>query len=114
MVRDHAPWAARLHRWGRWFERFGDGKSAMYIDVLGIGVEGAPLSMTVQLTATNDKGPEIPSCAAVALAAKIARGYLPEPGARACVGEITVDEYMAAINDPENMSMSVHFSGGQS
>ena len=114
MVRDHAPWAARLHRWGIWFERFGDGKSAMYIDVQGIGVEGKPLSMTVQLTAMNDKGPEIPSCAAVALAAKIAQGYLPEPGARACVGEITVDEYMAALNDPENLCMSVHFSDEQS
>lgn len=113
LVRDHAPWAARLHRWGLWFERFGDGKSAMYIDVQGIGLEGKPLFMTAQLTATNDKGPEIPSCAAVALAAKLAQGYLPEPGARACVGEITVDEYMAAINDPENLSLSVHFSDEQ-
>lgn len=113
LVRDHAPWAARLHRWGVWFERFGDGKSAMYIDVQGIGTEGKPLSMTAQLTALNDKGPEIPSCAAVALAAKIAQGYSPDPGARACVGEITVDEYMAAINDPDNLSLSVHFSDGQ-
>ncbi|ROM72666.1 saccharopine dehydrogenase [Pseudomonas brassicacearum] len=113
LVRDHAPWAARLHRWGLWFERFGDGKSAMYIDVQGIGLEGKPLFMTAQLTATNDKGPEIPSCAAVALAAKLAQGYLPEPGARACVGEITVDEYLAAINDPENLSLSVHFSDEQ-
>ncbi|WHS62725.1 saccharopine dehydrogenase NADP-binding domain-containing protein [Pseudomonas sp. G2-4] len=113
LVRDHAPWAARLHRWGLWFERFGDGKSAMYIDVQGIGLEGKPLFMTAQLTATNDKGPEIPSCAAVALAAKLAQGYLPEPGARACVGEITVDEYLAAINDPENLSLSVHFSEEQ-
>ena len=71
-----------------------------------------PLSMTAQLTALNDKGPEIPSCAAVALAAKIARGYLPEPGARPCVGEISVDEYMAAINDPQNLDLSVHFSDG--
>jgi len=113
VVRDHAPWATRLHRWGLWFERFGDGKSAMYIDVQGIGVDDEPLSMNVQLTAMNDKGPEIPSCAAVALAAKISQGYLPEPGARACVGEITVDEYMAAINDPENLSLSVHFSDEQ-
>lgn len=113
IVRDHAPWAARLHRWGLWFERFGDGKSAMYIDVQGIGLEGKPLFMTAQLTALNDKGPEIPSCAAVALAAKLAQGYLPAPGARACVGEITVDEYMAAINDPDNLSLSVHFSDEQ-
>jgi hypothetical protein len=112
LVRDHAPWAARLHRWGTWFERFGDGKSAMYIDVRGVGLNDQPLSMTAQLTALNDKGPEIPSCAAVALAVKIARGYVPGSGARPCVGEISVDEYMAAINDAQNLGLSVHFSDG--
>lgn len=106
-------WAARLHRLGTWFERFGDGKSAMYIDVQGLGTDGRPLSLTVQLTALNDKGPEIPSCAAVALAIKIAQGYVPMPGARPCVGEITVDEYMAAINDPANLSLAVRFSDEQ-
>jgi hypothetical protein len=113
LVRDHVRWAARLHRLGTWFERFGDGKSAMYIDVQGIGVDDQPLSMTAQLTALNDKGPEIPSCAAVALATKMARGYAPQPGARPCVGEISVDEYLAAINDPANLSLSVQFSDGQ-
>ncbi|UST76585.1 saccharopine dehydrogenase [Pseudomonas siliginis] len=113
LVRDHVRWAARLHRLGTWFERFGDGKSAMYIDVQGIGVDDQPLSMTAQLTALNDKGPEIPSCAAVALAIKMARGYAPQPGARPCVGEISVDEYLAAINDPANLSLSVQFSDGQ-
>jgi hypothetical protein len=68
--------------------------------------------MTAQLTALNDKGPEIPSCAAVALAVKIARGYVPGSGARPCVGEISVDEYMAAINDAQNLGLSVHFSDG--
>ncbi|MBP5077721.1 saccharopine dehydrogenase NADP-binding domain-containing protein [Pseudomonas chlororaphis] len=110
LVRDHALWAARLHRLGTRFEYFGDGKSAMYIDVQGMGVDGNPLAMTVQLTAMNDKGPEIPSCAAVALAAKMALGYVPPAGARACVGEITVDEYMTAINDPDNLNLSVQFS----
>jgi hypothetical protein len=113
LVRDSAAWAARLHRWGTWFERFGDGRSAMYIDVEGQGLDGQPLSMTVQLTAHNDKGPEIPSCAAVALAAKLVAGYAPAPGARPCVGEISVDEYMAAINDPTNLHLSVRFSDEQ-
>ena len=113
IVRDHVAWAARLHRLGTWFERFGDGKSAMYIDVQGLGADGQPLSLAVQLTALNDKGPEIPSCAAVAQAINIAQGYVPVPGARPCVGEITVDEYMAAINDPTNLSLAVGFSDGQ-
>lgn len=113
IVRDHLVWAARLHRLGTWFERFGDGKSAMYIDVQGLGMQGQPLSLAVQLTALDDKGPEIPSCAAVALAIKMAHGYVPGPGARPCVGEISVDEYMAAINEPTELSLAVRFSDGQ-
>lgn len=112
-VRDHSVWAARLHRLGTRFERFGDGQSAMYIDVQGVGADGKALSLAVQLTATEEKGPEIPSCAAVALTNKMASGYLPAPGARPCVGEITVDEYMAAINEPEKLSLSACFSDEQ-
>ncbi|WP_439850866.1 saccharopine dehydrogenase NADP-binding domain-containing protein [Pseudomonas syringae] len=109
LVRDPAPWAVRLHRWGTRFEHLGDRKSAMYIDVEGAGLDGRPLQMRAQLTALNDKGPEIPSCAAVALSAKMASGYRPVPGARACVGEVTVEEYLGAINEPSNIRLDVQF-----
>ncbi|MEQ4605108.1 MAG: saccharopine dehydrogenase NADP-binding domain-containing protein, partial [Pseudomonas amygdali] len=100
LLRDPASWAERLYRWGARFEHWGDRKSAMYIDVDGVDLTGQPLHMRAQLTALNDKGPEIPGSAAVALSGKMAGGYRPQPGARACVGEITVDEYLAAINEP--------------
>jgi hypothetical protein len=114
LVHDPAPWAARLHRWGRHFERFGNGKSAMFIDVKGVGHDGQPLHMQAVLTALNDKGPQIPSCAAVALVNKMARGYRPPAGARACVGEISVAEYLAAIDEPDNVRLDVRFAGGKS
>lgn len=110
LVRDTLPWARRLHRWGTWFECFGDGMSAMYVDVQGVDHQARPLTLTAQLTARNDKGPEIPSCAAVALAAKVASGYRPAPGARPCVGEITVAEYLTAIDEPDNVQLAVDFS----
>lgn len=110
LVKDRMGWAARLHRWGTLFERFGDGLSAMYIDVEGVGVDGKALTMNAQLTADNDKGPEIPSCAAVALMAKVAQQYRPQPGARPCVGEVSVEEYLAAMNDPKNIQLAVRFS----
>ena len=112
LVRSTQAWAARLYRCGLWFEKLGDGQSAMYIDVQGQGVDGQPLAMTAQLTAANDKGPQIPSCAAVALTRKLLDGYVPQPGARACVGEVTLDEYLAAINDPENLKIEAWFSAG--
>ncbi|RMQ38789.1 hypothetical protein ALQ06_200192 [Pseudomonas syringae pv. berberidis] len=40
----------------------------------------------------------------------MASGYRPQPGARACVGEITVDEYLAAIDEPESVRLDVHFT----
>ncbi|AHG41032.1 saccharopine dehydrogenase [Pseudomonas syringae CC1557] len=113
LLKDRMGWAARLHRWGTLFERFGDGLSAMYIDVEGVGLDGEFLTMNAQLTAHNDKGPEIPSCAAVALMAKVAQQYRPQPGARPCVGEINVDEYLAAMNDPQNIQLAVRFSDEQ-
>ncbi|WP_263260584.1 saccharopine dehydrogenase NADP-binding domain-containing protein [Pseudomonas sp. RIT-PI-S] len=107
------PWARRLHRWGSHFERWGDGKSAMYIDVRGIGESGQSLSLYAQVTAYADKGPEIPSCAAVALMARVASGYKPAPGARPCVGELSVAQYMAAIGEPQRVRYSVRFHEGQ-
>lgn len=113
MIKEPMPWAERLHRWGTRLERFGDGKSAMFIDVSGVDAEGKALSMAAQLTATGDKGPQIPSCAAVALVAKRLAGYRPVAGARACVGEITVAQYLAAIDDPQHIRLVVHFSDGR-
>ena len=57
LVRDPAAWAVRLHRWGTRFERFGDGKSAMYLDVSGVDPQGQPLQMHAQLTALNKYPP---------------------------------------------------------
>lgn len=110
LVRDPAPWAARLHRCGTWFEWLGDGLSAMYVDVHGLGQDGQPLSMTAQLTAANDHGPEIPSCAAVAVVLKVLEGQSLLPGARACAGEVSLEQYLRAIDDPANLQMQVEFS----
>lgn len=110
LIADPAPWAARLYRCGTWFEGFGDGLSAMYVDVHGLGQDGQPLSMHAQLTATHDHGPEIPSCAAVAVVHKLLAGHVPAPGARSSAGEVSVEEYLRAIDDPDHLQMQVSFS----
>lgn len=113
LLRDPERWAERLHRMGSHFEGFGDGKSAMYIDVHGIGLQGNALTLKLQLTAFDDKGPQIPSCAAVALMAKVAKSEFPEPGARTCVGFIGSDEYLDAIGEQDKLRLDVHFSDPQ-
>ncbi|MEW9678338.1 saccharopine dehydrogenase NADP-binding domain-containing protein [Pseudomonas sp. TE50-2] len=113
LVRDPLPWARRLHRLGSRFEHWGDGKSAMYLDVRGLDLQGQPLRLQAQVSASDDKGPEIPSCAAVALMARVVEGYQPEPGARPCVGEISVEQYLAAIGEPDKVRYSVSFQHGR-
>lgn len=113
LVRDPLPWARRLHRLGLRFERWGDGKSAMYLDVRGLDENGQPLRLRAQVSATNDKGPEIPSCAAVALMGRLTEGYQPAAGARPCVGEISVAQYLAAIDAPDKIRYSVSFQQGR-
>ncbi|MDU9401299.1 saccharopine dehydrogenase NADP-binding domain-containing protein [Pseudomonas sp. zfem004] len=113
LVRDPLPWARRLHRLGLRFERWGDGKSAMYLDVRGLDENGQPLRLRAQVSATDDKGPEIPSCAAVALMARLTEGYQPAAGARPCVGEISVAQYLAAIDAPDKIRYRVSFQQGR-
>jgi hypothetical protein len=113
LVRDPLPWARRLHRLGGHFERLGDGKSAMYLDVHGEDPQGQPLRMRAQVSARDDLGPEIPSCASVALMAKVVAGHAPAPGARPCVGEISVAEYLAAIDAPDKVRYSVSLQRGR-
>lgn len=110
LLRDPLPWARRLHRLGRHFERLSDGKSAMYLDVRGVDTDGQPVLLQAQVTAYNDKGPEIPSCAAVALMKKVAAGYRPQAGARPCVGEITLSEYLDAIAAPEHVRFDLRYT----
>ncbi|AYG44588.1 saccharopine dehydrogenase [Pseudomonas sp. Leaf58] len=112
LITDPLPWARRLYRLGAHCERWGDGKSAMYLNVRGTDQQGRPVRMAAQVSARDDKGPEIPSCASVALIHKVAQGYSPMPGARPCVGEISVAEYLAAIDDPEKVQYRVSFAHG--
>ncbi|MEH3023998.1 MAG: saccharopine dehydrogenase NADP-binding domain-containing protein [Pseudomonas oryzihabitans] len=97
LVADTERAAYWLHRLGRGFERFGNGKSAFYLELTGQAADGRPVTYRWQLLAVRDKGPQIPCCAAIALARKMAAGYRPAPGARICVGEIALQEYLDEI-----------------
>lgn len=97
LVSDTDRAARWLHRLGQGFERFGNGKSAFYLELTGLTAVGQPLSYRWELLATHDKGPQIPCCAAITLAQKMAAGYRPAPGARICVGELDLQEYLDEI-----------------
>ena len=96
LIGDAASHAALLGRAARLLERFGTGRSAMFVRVLGRGIDDLPKERNWELLARNNDGVNVPCMAAVALARKLARGELAI-GARPCVGMLDLDEYLSEL-----------------
>jgi saccharopine dehydrogenase-like NADP-dependent oxidoreductase len=99
LVRDVAGWAPRLRRVALALERFGTGRSAMYVLMTGTGLDGRERSRTWELAAAGNQGVNVPCLAAVALARKRSRGELRASGAMPCVGMLTLDEYQQEMKE---------------
>jgi saccharopine dehydrogenase-like NADP-dependent oxidoreductase len=95
-IKSALPWAQALYRVAGWLEPFLPDRGAMFIRMHGPDDDGRPRTLTWQLLAYDNHGPNIPCGPAIALARKIARGEVPEPGARACLGVLTVKEILEA------------------
>jgi len=97
-VIDNAASLSRSLRYvGVAMERFGSGRSAMFVELTGISKEGTPQTRVWELHAENNDGPNIPCMAAVALARGLAAGEISVRGAMPCVGLITLQEYLAEL-----------------
>lgn len=86
-------WARGFERIAKFFDHFGSDRGAMLVELRGSGLEGLPARVRWELVAEGNHGPEVPTMAAVLLALKIARGEPIEPGARACVGMLSLREF---------------------
>jgi hypothetical protein len=69
----------------------------MYVKLGGVDPAGEPLELVWQLVAGDNHGPHIPCAPAVALVHKIAAGFAPPPGASPCMGMLTLDEIVQAL-----------------
>jgi hypothetical protein len=69
----------------------------MYVKLEGLDTAGAPLRLLWQVLAGDNHGPHIPCAPAIALTNKIAAGSGPPPGAMPCMGLLTIDEIMDAL-----------------
>jgi hypothetical protein len=88
------PYAQALYRVSRWLEPLLPDRGAMFIRMHGPDDDDRARTLTWQLLAYDNHGPHIPCGPSIALARKIARGDVPEPGARACLGLLTVKEIL--------------------
>lgn len=97
LLRSAVPLTAFLHRRAVSVERFGDGRSGMFVRLQGVNQAGKALSLCWELLAEDNDGPNIPCMAAVALARKLASGNLDARGAMPCLGLISQAEYLAEL-----------------
>jgi hypothetical protein len=91
------PFAGSIERLGRWLKPFFSDRGAMFVRLEGLHENRAPLSLTWNLVARENDGPNIPCAAAIALANKIAAGERLPSGAMPCMGLLTVDELMEPL-----------------
>jgi uncharacterized protein YbjT (DUF2867 family) len=96
-IQSALPWAAPLYRVARWLEPMLPDRGGMFIRMHGPDDDDRPRTLTWQLLAHDNHGPHIPCGPAIALTRKIARGEVPEPGARPCMGALTTKEIIDTL-----------------
>lgn len=90
-------WVQPLRRVSEYLEPLFSDKGGMFVALKGAGADGAPLQLTWYLLAANHHGPHIPCGAAIAMARKLACGAALPTGAMPCMGLVTVEDYLAAL-----------------
>lgn len=86
--------ASLLLRVSHWFDRFGTGDGGMHMIISGKTQNGEPHMRRWFIIGRDGDGPQIPCVPAIILARKLAMGQLPGSGAQACVGMVTLEEYL--------------------
>lgn len=92
-----SPLVIPLHAISQRLEPFVSDKGGMFVSLEGIGVDGQALKLDWHLVAAQNHGPHIPCGASIALAKKLARGGKLPHGAMPCMGLLTVEDYLAAL-----------------
>ncbi len=89
--------AKPLWRAASWFDRFGSADGGMHVILNGTAPDGMPHTRTWFIVARAGDGPQIPCVPAIVLSRKLAQGTALPTGAQACIGLITLQEYVQAL-----------------
>lgn len=89
-------WAPQLKRLSEIFLQQGSEAGAMHVEVSGQGQDGTVMTRRWQLVADRGDGPYVPTLAAAALIQRIVQGDTPSPGAKPCLGVLTVADFQLA------------------
>jgi len=91
------PFARPLTTLGHWLRPLFSDRGAMFITLEGQDTDGDPQALTWNLVARDNHGPNVPCAAAIALTNKIAAGTQLAPGARPCMGLLSVEDLLEPL-----------------
>lgn len=97
LIKNLKPAAPLLLKLSFLFDWLGSANSAFHMELAGRDKNGNDKTINFELIARSGDGPYIPCMPAILVAQKIAAGELQDVGAKACIGIISKDEYLAAF-----------------
>lgn len=86
-------WSHGLERCAALLDPLGGEWGGMQVRVVGRSSAGSRVERTWELQAPASNGPQIPALAAIILARRLARGWVPPPGAYACMGFVPLEDF---------------------
>jgi len=108
VVKSLSMHAERLLKLSFLFDSLGSDKSGFHMFLRGIDHRGEPIEIRIFMVARQAHGPNIPCLPAIILARRIAAGQRLEPGARACLDLIGLEELLGAM---EGLSITTSVFG---
>ncbi len=108
LLRSLSPFARPAHAAARLLLPFGSAAGGMVAEAVGIDAEGRPARAAWSLTARHGLGPYVPTLPALALIDRWLREGPPAPGARACVGMLSLSELQPFIAERGLSTATVH------
>jgi hypothetical protein len=97
IVKSLSTHAERLLKLSFLFDPLGTDKSGFHMFLRGISHRGKPIELRIFMVARQVHGPNIPCLPAIILARRIAAGRRLEPGARACLNLIGLEDLLDAM-----------------
>lgn len=98
LINDPSRFASVLLRMADLFNYFGSDASAFHACLTGKDALGMDKRVKFELLAQAGDGPFIPCMPAILLTRKLAANQITERGAQACIGLITLREYLTALD----------------
>lgn len=99
LIKNLKPTALLLLKLSFLFDWLGSANSGFHMELAGKDKSGNEKSINFELIAKSGDGPYIPCMPAILVAQKIANGEIQNAGAKACIGIISKDEYLNALED---------------